>query len=91
MCVCVCVLGGGGGGGGGHDVGFFSHQHILQRAFPVFLRKPIATCDFPGGGGMDPLNLPLSGSAHGTQDIRLKPTSKRQDQFTYIPHTNNME
>ena len=30
---------------------FFSHQHILQRAFPVFLRKPIAICDFPCGGG----------------------------------------
>ena len=21
---------------------------------PVFLRKPITTCDFPGGGGSDP-------------------------------------
>ena len=26
---------------------------------PVFLRKHIATCDFPGGGGADPLSTPL--------------------------------
>ena len=29
---------------------------------PVFLWKPIATCDFPGGGGPDPLSP--SGCVH---------------------------
>ena len=32
----------------------FSHQHISQRDLILaeFLRKAIATCDFPGGGGV---------------------------------------
>ena len=67
---------GGGGGGGGYPENFFGHQHILQRAIrasleesnyisrgyvPVFLRKHIATCDFPGGPGrlIPPLDLPM--------------------------------
>ena len=54
----------------------FSHQHISERAVrtlvpiasrggsvPDFLRKPMATCDFPGGGqgrGRPPLDPPMS-------------------------------
>ena len=34
----------------------------MTWSVPVFLRKPIATCDFPGGGGSLPLHL--SGPAH---------------------------
>ena len=42
-----------------------SRRNSSRRgSVPEFLRKPIATCDFPagggGGGGVDP----LSGSAH---------------------------
>ena len=39
-----------------------SRRNSSRRgSVPEFLRKPIATCDFPvGGGGADP----LSGSAH---------------------------
>ena len=39
-------------------------EAIVQGSVPVFLRKPIAPCDFPGGGGlgvdlMSPLDPPL--------------------------------
>ena len=51
-----CLWEGGVGRSGRHF--FFSHQHILQRAFPVFLRKPIAICDFPCGGGDGPPEPP---------------------------------
>ena len=46
------------GGGGCTDN---EKQPSKGRSVPEFLRKPIATCDFPGGP--DPLSLP-SGSAH---------------------------
>ena len=63
----------------GLDTFVFSHQCISQRAVgtslkelleggvvPVFLRKPIATCDFSGGGGGGArYPSPCSGSAHG--------------------------
>ena len=55
---------------------FFSHQRISKRAvltllekhldpkgsLTVFLRKPIASYEFPGVGCLDP--MPPSGSAH---------------------------
>ena len=44
-------------GGGGIMTPLF-HQHISQRALPVFLMKFIAPCDFPGGG-LEPLPPPL--------------------------------
>ena len=34
-----------------------------ERSLPVFLRKPITTCDFQAGG-LDRMLLPHSGSAH---------------------------
>ena len=40
-------------------MGPISYQGV---SVPVFLRKPIATCDFPGRGVSTP--CPLSGSAH---------------------------
>ena len=38
---------------------------------PEFIRKPIATCDFPGGGGGDPLSH-TSRSAH-MRKLNMKP------------------
>ena len=57
------------GGGEGCPDKVFSHQHIFQtavanaspgRSIPEFLRKPIVTCDFPGG----PYHLSPSESAY---------------------------
>ena len=69
-CVCVCVWGGGGGFlqrflfvplviNAGEAIGPKGGSIASRgRSVPDFLRKPIATCDFPGGGGPDPLSHP---------------------------------
>ena len=42
-----------------------SVQLHLEGSLPVFLGKPIVTCDLPGGGGGSGPSVPISGSAHG--------------------------
>ena len=70
---CVCMWGGGGGGGGG-SLTFFVfvcvffvnvfHRQLYEPpsrgSVPVLLRKPISTCDFPGGSGLSVCPLPLN-------------------------------